>query len=223
MFRDREEAGRALAQVLRKRRYASPVVVALPRGGVPVAAQVARALHAPLDLLLVRKIGAPGNPEFAVGAVAEGTPPIVVVDDALRASGEDDDFIVHAAAEQLKEIERRRSLYLRGAAREPLAGRTVILVDDGLATGATVRAALQALRRRNPASVVLAVPVGPADTVQALRASVDDLVCLQQPTFFGGVGEHYADFHQVGDAEVIASLDGARRAATAAAVDKHRA
>jgi putative phosphoribosyl transferase len=214
MFRNREEAGRLLAAALVERRLTDPVVVALPRGGVPVAAEVARALHAPLDLLLVRKIGAPGQPELAVAAIAEGSPPSVVVDEeTLGLSGADHDYVTREANEQAKEIDRRRRVYLRGRSRVPLAGRTVVLVDDGLATGSTVRAALQALRRAKPSRVVLAVPVAPADTVQQLRVAVDEVVCLSQPEFFGGVGAHYADFHQVDDAEVIALLESTQRVA----------
>jgi putative phosphoribosyl transferase len=208
MFRNREDAGHLLAATLIERRLKAPVVVALPRGGVPVAAVVARALHAPLDLLLVRKIGAPGQPELAVAAIAEGSPPSIVVDaETLGLSGTDHDYVIHEANEQLKEIDRRRRVYLRGRSRIPLVGRTVVLVDDGLATGSTVRAALQALRRQKPLRIVLAVPVAPEDAVQRLRGDVDDMVCLSQPEFFGGVGAHYADFHQVDDAEVIALLD----------------
>ena len=200
-----------LAAALVKRRLSDPIVVALPRGGVPVAAEVARALHAPLDLLLVRKIGAPGQPELAIAAVSEGTPPSVVVDEeTLGWSGADREYVARVAHEQVKEIERRRHAYLRGAPRLPLAGRTVVLVDDGLATGSTARAALQAIQRQHPSRVVLAVPVGAAQTVQQLSGAVDELVCLLQPEFFGGVGDHYADFHQVSDAEVIALLDAAQ-------------
>ena len=211
MFRDREEAGRLLAAALVERHLSDPIVVALLRGGVPVAAPVAQALHAPLDLLLVRKIGAPDQPELAVAAVAEGTPPSVVVDEeTLGWPGSEHEYVAREAQEQEKEIERRRRVYLRGAPRLPLAGLTVVLVDDGLATGTTVRAALQAIRRQHPSRVVLAVPVGSAQTVQQLSGAVDELVCLLQPEFFGGVGAHYADFHQVSDAEVIALLDAAQ-------------
>jgi putative phosphoribosyl transferase len=212
MFADREEAGRLLGQAVAERHPVDTVVIALPRGGVPVAVQVARALNAPLDLLLVRKIGAPGQPELAVGAVAEGVPPAVVVDErTLDLTGTPLDYVKREANAQLEEIERRRKLYLGNSARVPLAGRTVVLVDDGLATGSTVRAALQALRRRGPARIVLAVPVAPADALQALRASVDDVVCLSEPEFFGGVGAHYCDFHQVGDNEVMALMHDAAR------------
>ncbi|MBX3622743.1 MAG: phosphoribosyltransferase [Rhizobacter sp.] len=212
MFKDRVEAGQLLARQLSALRLVRPVVLALPRGGVAVAAPVAQALRAPLDLLLVRKIGAPGDPEFAVGAVAEGTPPVVVTEArTLQALGVSQTYVEQQALHEIAEIARRRELYLHGQARTPIAGCTVVVVDDGLATGATVRAALQALDRSEPARVVLAVPVAPASTVRALRGLVDDLVCLEQPDLFGGVGAHYRDFHQLEDAEVISLLDAARR------------
>jgi putative phosphoribosyl transferase len=215
VFKNREEAGRLLAQALAQHRFPEPVVViALPRGGVPVAAAVARALHAPLDLLLVRKIGAPRDRELAVGAVAEGTPPAIVTEPStLEMSGADHDYIEQEALQALKEIERHRRAYLAGTTRPTLTGATVLLVDDGLATGTTARAALAALRSRRPARVVLAVPVAPADTLSALRPLVDGIVCLRVPEFFGGVGCHYADFHQVGDDEVIADLRACRQVA----------
>jgi putative phosphoribosyl transferase len=210
MFRDREEAGRLLAAALRERQLHHPVILALPRGGVPVAAEVARALHAPLDLLLVRKIGAPGQPELAVAAIAEGDPPSVFVDeDTLAYVGTSRGYVAREALVQAQEMARRAEVYLSGRRRIPLDGRTVVLVDDGLATGSTVHAALQTLQHRGAARTVLAVPVAPADTVARLRAEVDELVCLSQPEYFGGVGAHYADFHQVGDDEVIALLDAA--------------
>lgn len=210
-FADRDEAGRRLAQAILERDLPPPLVVlALPRGGVPVAAQVARALHAPLDLLLVRKIGAPWQPELAIGAVVEGDPPDVVVDDALRAAvGATRAWIDRQAAEATREIARRRAVYLAGRAPVPVRGATVVLVDDGIATGATVRAALKALRRRAPARVVLAVPVAPSDSLAALRADVDGIVCLAQPSPFEAVGGYYTRFGQVGDDEVVAALASA--------------
>ena len=211
-FVDRVEAGRLLGQRLAALRLVDAVVLALPRGGVPVALEVARALHAPLDLLMVRKIGAPGQPELAVAAVVDGDHPQTVVDEeTLRLSGADRAYVDAEAAHALKEIERRRALYLRGRAPVPLAGKSVVLVDDGIATGTTMRAALKALQRCNVARLVLAVPVAPADTVAQLRAEVDELVCLSQPAFFHAVGLHYRDFHQIEDDEVIALLDAAGR------------
>ncbi len=208
---NRTIAGRALALDLMRMAFAGPVVVlALPRGGVPIGAEVARALGAPLDLLLVRKIGAPSQSELAVAAVVDGQPPDIVVDaETMAATGVDDAYVQTQAKHELREIERRRSAYLRGRAPVPVDGATVIVVDDGIATGTTVRAALKALRRRNPARLVLAVPVAPSDTLALLRAEVDDIVCLAQPYPFHAIGLHYVDFHQVSDDEVLAALDAA--------------
>ena len=210
-FKDRGEAGRQLAAAVVSLGLVDPLVLALPRGGVPVAAEVARVLRAPLDLLIVRKIGAPGQPELAVAAVAEGDPPTVVVDERTsRMTDVDDAYVEREARTQRAEIERRRKTYRRGRARLGVAGKSVVVVDDGIATGSTVRAALQALRRMRPARLVLAVPVAPADTICELSPLVDDVVCLSQPAFFRSVGTYYADFHQVDDEEVIALLDAAR-------------
>ena len=208
MFPDRARAGRMLAREVVALNVRDPVVLALPRGGVPVAAEVARALQAPLDLLLVRKIGAPWHRELAVAAVAEGPEPEVVVDpETLGMTGATEAYVQREAQEELREIARRRRVYLRGRPPLPVEGRTAVVVDDGIATGTTVRAALQALRRRKPARVVLAIPVAPPDTVAMLRGEVDDLVCLAQPTDFRAVGVHYGDFHQVEDDEVTEILD----------------
>lgn len=203
-FANRQQAGRQLAHALLALDLNPPLqVLALPRGGVPVAAEVARALAAPLELLLVRKIGAPWQPELAVAAVAEGDPPELVIDaEIARLSGVDRHYIEAQAQRELAEIERRRAAYCPGARPPEVAGRTVIVVDDGVATGSTMRAALRALRQRGPARLVLAVPVAPADTLAALRAEVDDMVCLAQPEPFVAVGRHYIDFAQVGDDEV---------------------
>ena len=206
-FQDRVAAGRALGERLAAMQLADPVVLALPRGGVPVGLEVARALHAPLDLLLVRKIGVPWQPELAVGAVMDGGAPVIVVEPHVQAeTGIDRAYIEERAAQELKEIERRRALYLAHRAPEAVSGRTAIVVDDGIATGTTVRAALRGLRRRVPARLVLAVPVAPPDTIDALRAEVDDVVCLAQPEPFGAIGYFYLDFHQLTDDEVIALM-----------------
>lgn len=207
MFEDRAEAGRLLARELQARALADPVVIALPRGGVPVALEVARALHAPLDLLLVRKIGAPWQPELAVAAVAEGEPPALVLHERnMLLSGADRDYVEHEAQVQRREIERRRAAYLGGRPRPSVEGRTAVLVDDGIATGTTVQAALRALRQRRPARRVLAVPVASREALGLLGPEVDELVCLASPAFFGAVGAYYRDFHQVEDGEVIAAL-----------------
>lgn len=211
LFANRRQAGLALAAALRPLGLVDPVVLALPRGGVPVAAEVARALHAPLDLLLVRKIGAPFDPELAVAAVVDVADDDLVVDaELMQTLGVGSAHVQAQAAAERAEIVRRRALYLGGRARVALAGRTVVVVDDGIATGTTVRAALKGLRRGGAAAIVLAVPVAPADTVSALSAEVDRLVCLRQPQPFRAVGAHYLDFHQVPDAEVIALLNAAR-------------
>ncbi|MDO9094250.1 MAG: phosphoribosyltransferase family protein [Rubrivivax sp.] len=218
VFANRIEAGRLLAEHLAARNWPGRcVVLALPRGGVPIGAIVARALGAPLDLLLVRKIGAPGQPELAVAAVVDGTPPQLVVDETLCAAlGVDRHYIDARMAEELREIERRRRTYLRGRAPLDITGATAIVVDDGIATGTTVRAALRALRQRNPQRLVLAVPVAPEDTLEALQGEVDDVVCLQTPWPFHAIGQFYRDFHQVGDDEVLAELDSLASAAPAA-------
>jgi putative phosphoribosyl transferase len=211
-YADRSAAGRELGAALARRAWERPVVLALPRGGVPVAVEVARALRAPLDLLQVRKIGAPGQPELAVAAVArqaEEEPPQLALDAALmRCTGADRAWVDAAQQRELAEIARRRQRYLAGRAPLPLAGCTAVVVDDGLATGATARAAVLALRhaRSAPKRIVLAVPVAPASAVAALRPEVDELVCLWQPAVFRAVGAHYLDFREVDDAQVLALL-----------------
>lgn len=206
-FRDRREAGRALAQLVRALHLPDPLVLALPRGGVPVALEVARALDAPLDLLLVRKIGLPWQPELAVAAVVEGDPQDVVVDEEVRAdAGIDRAYIEAEARRQLQEIARRRALYRAGRAPADVAGRSAIVVDDGIATGTTMRAALKALRRRRPAALVLAVPVAAPQTMHELAGEVDHAVCVRQPAWLRAIGLHYDDFHQLEDDEVLALL-----------------
>jgi putative phosphoribosyl transferase len=203
-FPTRTHAGRQLAEALADRHYPAPVVLALPRGGVPVAAEIARALAAPLDLVLARKIGVPGQEEVAAGAVVNGDDPHIVVNQrVLAATGLTAADVQRLAAAELETIRRRREQYFRGRPPVPLAGRTAIVVDDGIATGATMRVALQAVAARGPARIVLAVPVSPPDTLEALADQADDVVCLLSPKYFRAVGEFYRDFHQVSDAEVI--------------------
>jgi putative phosphoribosyl transferase len=212
-FADRRAAGQALAQALAARHLEDPVVLALPRGGVPVAAEIARALAAPLDLVLVRKIGVPYQPELAAAAVVDGgDAEIVTNDDVIAMSGIGRDYLARATERELEEIERRRKVYLGARPRVPLEGRTLILVDDGIATGASVRAALKALRRRKPKALILAVPVAPADTVAGLRGEVDGVVCLEMPEPFMAIGLHYRDFRQLSDEDVVAILDAAETA-----------
>jgi len=209
-FRDRSEAGRELAAKLLHLRDRDPVVLALPRGGVPVALEVARALAAPLDVVLVRKLGAPGQPELAMAAVVDGGQrEIVRNEDIVSALGVDEDAIREAADRQVAEIERRRRLYVGGRPPVPVEGRTAIVVDDGIATGASMRAALRGVRRRRPAHLVLAVPVAPPQTVEELRREVDELVCLDAPPGFAAVGQFYDRFAQVEDDEVREMLEAA--------------
>jgi putative phosphoribosyl transferase len=212
-FASREEAGRALAARLDGYASRNPVVFALPRGGVPVAAEIARALRAPLDLLFVRKIGLPWQPELAYAAIVDGNPPETVVNDEVaRYEPMSDNELSAAMQRELDEIRRRRELYLTGRPPIDAAGRAAIVVDDGLATGTTARAALRALKRRAPSSLVLAVPVAPRSTVRELSPLVDELVCLAMPEPFDAIGLHYADFHQLSDDEVIALLRSANEA-----------
>lgn len=210
MFRDREDAGRRLAARLSHLKAPDTLVLALPRGGVPVALSVAKMLGAPLDLLLVRKIGAPTQPELAAGAVVDGQEPVTVINEKVVADlGIDRDYIDREAARQLAEIGRRRRRYFGD--RQPLsvAGRTVILVDDGIATGTTVRAALKAIRRQGPRRLVLAVPVAPPESLVAIGSDADEIVALVRPDWMGAVGQFYRDFHQLDDEEVVELLDQA--------------
>jgi len=203
-FIDRTDAGRRLAKALALYKKEQPVVLALPRGGVPVAAEVATLLDAPLDLILVRKIGVPFQPELAMGAVVDGVKPVIVRNkEVIQLSGVSETDFNTICDEQLAEIERRRKLYLDDRPHPKLTGRTVIVVDDGIATGATTRAALHAMRMRRPSKLVLAVPVAPADTLKKLRGEADDIVCLEDYEDFGAIGLFYSDFRQVSDAEVI--------------------
>lgn len=206
-FKDRTEAGRRLAAALAGYKNSDPVVLALPRGGVPVAAEVAAALNAPLDLILVRKVGVPFQPELAMGAVVDGAAPMIVRnEDVIRMAGIDEAEFKAICDSELAEIERRRQRYLGSRARVAIAGRTAIVIDDGVATGATTRAALRAARMRKPKRLVLAVPVAPTDSLAALRAEADDVVCLEDYDYFGAIGLYYSDFRQVADEEVTRAL-----------------
>jgi predicted phosphoribosyltransferase len=207
-FKDRSEAGRRLAIRLAKYKGEDVVVLALPRGGVPVAEPIASTLGAPLDLVLIRKLGVPFYPELAMGAVADaGTPLIVRNEDVISEAG-----IKHAdfnavCERELSEIARRRRVYLGGRSRPRIEGKIAIVVDDGVATGATTRAALRAVRALHPKKLVLAVPVAPTDTLRALCAEADETVCLETHRMFFAIGCYYADFHQIDDNEVISALD----------------
>jgi len=206
-FRNRSDAGRQLAKALAGYKDQQPVILALPRGGVPVAAQVAAALNAPLDLILVRKIGVPFQPELAMGAVVDGRVPIVVRnEDVIRLAGIDESEFQAVCDNQLAEIERRRQRYLGNRKHVDVCGRTAIVIDDGIATGATTRAALRATRMRKPKRLVLAVPVAATESLSALHGDADDVVCLEDYEPFGAIGVYYADFSQVPDEEVIEIL-----------------
>ncbi|MGE3916844.1 MAG: phosphoribosyltransferase [Hyphomicrobiaceae bacterium] len=219
-FANRTTAGQALASRLAGEHLDNPVVLALPRGGVPVALEIARRLRAPLDLVLVRKVGVPGRREVAAAAVVDGGEAEIVYNrEVMRAAGLDDAEVHAEAAAELAEIERRRATYLGGRRGEPLEGRTLVVVDDGIATGATMRAALVALRRKRPQRLIVAVPVAPRDVVDAIASLVDEVVCLEMPEPFYAVGLHYDDFEQLEDQDVITALDeaatfGQRAAAT---------
>jgi len=207
LFQNRTDAGRQLAKALLKYKGRHPVVLALPRGGVLVAAEVASALDAPLDLLLVRKIGLPIQPELAMGAVADGEEPTVIrnndVIDACGISPEEFDAVCN---EERAEIRRRRQRYLGNRERATVEDQVAIIIDDGIATGATTLAAIRAVRGREPKEVVLAVPVAPLETLKKLRPEVDAIICLDTPEDLGAIGYFYRDFHQVSDSEVIGIL-----------------
>lgn len=216
VFRDRADAGRLLGVKLRARGYPDPVVYALPRGGVAVAVEIAESLDAPLDLLLVRKIGVPGYEELAAGSIVDGEQPdIVMNEDVARAAQLSRADIEAAGARELEEIERRRALYLPGRTPVSAKYRTAILVDDGIATGASMKAGIVAIRRRAPRRIVIAVPVAAADTVAELAELADEVVCLAAPRHFGAVGYYYRDFHQLDDDEVVALLRRSRGVASA--------
>jgi predicted phosphoribosyltransferase len=206
IFRDRRDAGRRLAQLLRAYAHEpQALVLALPRGGVPVAFEVAQALHAPLDLFLVRKLGVPGHEELAMGAIATGGVR-VLNDEVVQMLNISDELIDAVTAKEQKELARRERAY-RGQRPAPdVRGRTVILVDDGLATGSTMRAAAAALRLQQPARIVIAVPVASASTCEELRAEVDEVVCASTPEPFQAVGFWYQDFSQTTDEEIRALM-----------------
>lgn len=217
MFRNRAHAGRLLAAELHRFEGRDVVVLALPRGGVPVGLEIARALHAPLDLVLVRKIGAPHQPELAVAAVVDGERMEIVRNEEAIGLGLPEGYVEEEARRQVQELERRRRLYLGGRERAAVEGKTALVVDDGIATGATMRAALRAVRRRKPRELVLAVPVAPPDTVEQLEREVDEVVCLATPEDFFAIGQFYLDFDQVDDDQVRAMLELAAPRANPAA------
>jgi putative phosphoribosyl transferase len=202
-FKDRTDAGRKLAAALAQYKDQQPVVLALPRGGVPVAAEVA----APLDLILVRKIGVPIQPELAMGAVVDGGAAIIVRNEGIiQLAGVDEAKFKAICDSELAEIERRRQRYLGSRERVDVSGHTAIVIDDGVATGATTCAALRATRTRNPKKLVLAVPVAPTENLAGLRSEADEVICLEDHEFFVAIGAYYEDFDQVADEEVVSLL-----------------
>ncbi|MEK6216630.1 MAG: phosphoribosyltransferase family protein [Boseongicola sp.] len=207
IFNNRSDAGKQLAAALPELDSSNTVVVALPRGGVPVAAQICAAFELPLDLVLVRKIGAPGHPELAVGAVTDGPDPQVTVNQSIaHLLGLSRTEVENMGQELLPEIERRRRTYLSDREPQNLNGKTLIVVDDGVATGATLLASLTALKKKQPRQIIVALPVGPADLGSRLRGLADNVICLRDLSAFGAVGGAYREFAQVDDATVRAIL-----------------
>jgi putative phosphoribosyl transferase len=211
VFNNRLSAGRALADALEKFKPENPVVLGIPRGGVIVAAEVAAILGCDFDLIIPRKIGAPGNPELAIGAVA-GEDMVLINEDLADRLGASKTYLNEEIRRQNEEIRRRRRLYFGDAPPIDLTGRTALVVDDGLATGYTALAAVRAVREARPAKIVLAVPVGPVQTVSDLRKEVDEMICLYTPEPFFAVGQFYAEFAQVTDEEVVDKLKELRAA-----------
>lgn len=213
-FADRVEAGRRLAETLQQYRAEQPLVLGLPRGGVPVGLEVARGLEAPLDVLVVRKIGAPGHAEFAVGAITAGV--TMLHDEVIDQLGISRARLARTIQEEMLELERRNTLYRGSRPPVSVANRTVIIVDDGLATGATATAAVRAIKRQNPRRVIFATPVGAAESVAALRTEADEVVCLETPVDFRAVSRWYDDFSPTSDTEVMECLAKAHTGAAVA-------
>ncbi len=213
-FSGRSEAGQKLAHALQHLQGSAPVVLALPRGGVPVGFEIAKAMNAPLQVVMARKIGAPNQPELGLGAVVDGAHPQVVLNEELvQALNPGQQYLYDEEQRQLREIARRKALYGISGPQIELAGRTVIVVDDGIATGGTMKAVLQALRKEPHGQIILAVPVAPPDTLRELAPLADEVVCLMTPEPFYAVGAHYRDFTQTSDTQVIDLLQRARASA----------
>lgn len=202
VFEDRRAAGRALVPELRRCDLDNPIILGLPRGGVPLAYEIAVALRAPLDTIVVRKLGVPSHPELAFGAIASGGVRVINSDVVETVFGLDDETIEQIAGREMQELRRREQAYRLERPYPELAGKDVVLVDDGLATGATMRAAAEAVKTKSPSSVIVAVPVGSASAVAKVAAVVDRVVCLETPASFYAVGQFYADFRQTSDEEV---------------------
>lgn len=209
MFLNRTDAGRQLSEKLKKYEPENPIILALPRGGVPIGYEIARELKAPLDVFIVRKVGTPWNPELGIGAVAPG---VEIVDrESLQALRITDSEVQKIIKQEQQEVKRRQRLYRKDEAFPDISRKTVILVDDGIATGITTRAAIQAIKQLKPGKLILAVPVGPRETIKHLRTLVDDLVCLREPSDFYAVSAFYLSFPQVSDEEVISLLKEAKQ------------
>lgn len=212
MFQDRVESGRRLAERLRGYAGEDIVLIAIPRGGVVVAAEVSKALKAPLDIIIPRKIGAPQNEELAIGAVA-GPNEVIINWPLVSSLNISDEYIKTATERELREIERRRKLYLGDSPELKITGKTAVIIDDGLATGSTARAAIKAAKAKNPRKVILAVPVAPQETVDQLTREVDELICLLVPPYFYAVGQFYQQFEQVTDIQVVDILSQFKKTA----------
>lgn len=209
MFRDRVDAGRQLARRLEKFKNSDAVVLAIPRGGVVVGDEVAKILNLQLDIIIPRKIGAPGNPELAIGAVAANK--AIMNESLVRELRVPDSYIEEEIRRQQGEIDRRRKLYLGDKAPEKLTDRTAIIVDDGLATGYTALAAINAVKQQQPGKIILAVPVAPVDTCERLKREVDEIICIETHELFFAVGQFYESFEQTSDSEVIEILSRWRK------------
>jgi putative phosphoribosyl transferase len=208
IFADRAEAGRQLLPFLQARGFDRPLIYALPRGGVPVALPIAHALHAPLDLLLVRKLGVPWQPELGFGAIAEGLAEPLLNQDIIAHTGLTEDMIAPVLAAEKQELARRSAAYLKDRTRLDPKGRIAILVDDGLATGITARAGLAALRKRGAARLVLAVPIAAPESVAEFKGLADEVITAETAPIRFGIGAFYQDFHQISDAEMLEMLAG---------------
>ncbi|MFO8078826.1 MAG: phosphoribosyltransferase family protein [Armatimonadota bacterium] len=205
-FQDRIEAGKALAEELSDLKGTNPLIIGVPRGAVPMAAVIADELDGELDVVIVRKLGAPGNPELAIGSVTEEGEAIVNEDFARR-TGASDEYIKQETERQMQRIEERKRAYRETRPKVSMEGRTVVVVDDGFATGATMKAALESARSENPEKLIAAAPVGAQDTCRQMGDYADEVICLRAPAYFGAVGAFYRDFGQVSDDEVLEILE----------------